>query len=299
LRTDHTLERDTMKTGTPFRFASLLLCSVLGTGVATTAAAQSSSGAEGLLNDKWVINLGGFVVGSSVNANLNGQSSSNPEVDFDDSFGKANDATRIRGDLLWRITPEHRMRFMYFNNSQTRSRVLENDVQWGDYTFNSGSRAEFKNDFQVFELAYEYAFVRRPTYEVAASLGVHYMDLKLQLSGTASGIDANGNPFQGQATSKVSSLPAPLPVIGLRAGWVVAPDWYVDAQAQVFRVKVGAYDGNWSDLRLGATWMFHRNYGLGLGYNRFATKVDVDKNDFNGSLKLDYSGLQAYLTGSF
>jgi len=134
---------------------------------------------------------------------------------------------------------------------------------------------------------------------VAASLGVHYMDMKLQLSGTASGIDANGNPFQGQASTKVSSLPAPLPVIGLRAGWVVAPDWYVDAQAQVFRVKVGAYDGNWSDLRLGATWMFHRNYGVGLGYNRFATKVDVDKNDFNGSLKLDYSGLQAYLTGSF
>jgi hypothetical protein len=45
--------------------------------------------------------------------------------------------------------------------------------------------------------------------------------------------------------------------------------------------------------------MFHRNYGVGLGYDRFATRVDVSKNDFDGRLKTSYSGLQAYLTGTF
>jgi hypothetical protein len=278
-----------MKSTSALRVGSLLLCSLLGGGVATSALAQSSSGAQGLLNDKWVINLGGFVYGTSLDARLNGQSSTNPGIDVDSTFGKADDATRVRADVLWRITPEHRVRVMYFDNSVTRSKVLANDVQWGDYTFLAGSRADFKQSFDALEFAYEYAFVRRPTYEVAASLGVHYI----------TGPGCATPPCVATATSKASALPMPLPVIGLRAGWVVAPNWYVDAQGQFFKVKVGDYDGNWSDLRVGATWMFHRNYGVGLAYNRFASNLDVTKTDFNGELKLGYSGAQVYLTGSF
>ena len=99
--------------------------------------------------------------------------------------------------------------------------------------------------------------------------------------------------------TKSSSLPAPLPVIGLRGGWVVAPQWYLDAQATFFKVNVDGYDGHWADLRLGATWMFSRHMGVGLGYNRFTTRVDVNRSDFNGRLNFGYSGVQAYLTGSF
>jgi hypothetical protein len=293
------IEEKTMQSRPAFKLSTLLLCGLLGAGVSSSALAQSASGAQGLLDNQWVFNLGMFVFNSALKANLNGQSVDNPEIDFDDTFGKARDANRVRGDVLWRITPAHHLRFMYFDNTNTRTRTLEEDIAWGDYTFLSGSSAKLRQKLQVFELGYEYAFLRSPTYEVAASLGVHYSELKLDLSGTANITDSEGNTTKAVASKKSSSLPAPLPVIGLRAGWVVAPDWYVDASAQFFRVKAGAYDGNWSDLRVGATWMFHRNYGVGLGYDRFATRVNVSKDDFDGRLKTSYSGLQAYLTGTF
>jgi len=279
-------------------FASLLLCGVFGATVAGPALAQSSSGAEGLLNDTLVFNLGAFVHQTSTEANLNGSSVNNPEVDFDESFGKADDATRVRADLLWRITPEHRLRFMYFDNSTSRSKALAEDVTWGDYTFLAGSNVEFQQEFKVYQLVYEWAFMRRPTYEVAASFGVHYFDLNLRLTGNATVTDSSGNTTTAASRSRESDLPAPLPVIGIRAGWVVAPNWYLDAQGQWLKANFDGYDGYWSDLRVGATWMFHRNFGVGLGYNRFFTNFDVEKNDFNGRLKLGYSGLQAYLTGT-
>ena len=288
-----------MKTRMSAKFASRLLLALLASGFAASATGQSLSGADGLLNDHWVISLGGFFLTTDTRANLNGQSSINPDIDFDREFGKAADSRRIRADALWRVTPEHHLRLMYFDNSTVRSKALESDLQWGDYTFILGATAEFRQKTQVLELAYEYAFVRRPSYEVAASVGVHYMDTKLQLSGTATFTDSAGHTTTASATTKVSSLPAPLPVIGLRWGWVLHPDWYLDVQGQVFKVKVGEYDGRWSDLRAGVTWMFHRNIGLGLGYNRFTTTLDVEKNDFDGRLKTGYSGLQAYLTGTF
>ena len=45
--------------------------------------------------------------------------------------------------------------------------------------------------------------------------------------------------------------------------------------------------------------MFTRNFGAGLGYNRWVTNVDVSRDNFNGSARFGYSGLQAYLTGTF
>lgn len=244
-------------------------------------------------------NVGGFLFTTDLRANLNGRSGANPEVDFDQTFGAAGNSRRARADLLWRITPEHHLRFMYFDNSRVRSRVLDKDLEWGDYTFQRGTGTELDERSQVLQFAYEYAFWRRLGHEMAAGVGVHYVKLDLQLSGIATFTDPSGNTTTASAATRANSLPVPLPVIGLRGGWVLARDWYVDAQAQVFAAKVGSVDGHWSDLRLGVTWMLGRRVGLGLGYNRFRSNLDVSRDDFEGSLKTGYSGLQAYLTGTF
>ena len=174
-----------MKSRISSRIGSLLLGSLLGVGASGSALAQSGGYAEGLLNNPWVFNLGGFIYQTSLDARLDGQSSQNPEVDFDETFGKADDSTRVRADVLWRITPTHRLRFMYFDNANSRTRVLDQDLVWGDYAFLAGSSATFKQEFNVYALSYEWAFVRNPTYELAASIGVPYLAMTLHLSGNA------------------------------------------------------------------------------------------------------------------
>jgi hypothetical protein len=264
------------------------------------ALAQSNAYAQGLLNDRFSISLGGFLVGTDVEAELNGRATGGQrEIDFERDFGLDNDASRVRLDGLWRITPKHRLRFMYFDTEDDGTRTLDRTINWGNYTFNVGATVSAESQFSIYELAYEYAFARQPTYEVAATIGIHYLETELKISGSATFTDENGNISAAQSTTRESSAPAPLPVIGLRAGWLVAPQWYVDAQAQFFKVELDEYDGTITDLRLAATWMFHRNIGIGLGYNYFVTDVDVERDSFNGSLKVGYSGLQLFVTGSF
>jgi hypothetical protein len=278
---------------------ALTAVALLAAGWACPGLAQPSSPAQALLDDNFVINVGAFVFQTDTKAQLNGQSVSNPEVDFDKSFGKPKDANRVRADALWRITTTHHAPLMYFNYDKSRSSTLADPIRWGDYTFQAGANVRSDSKFSILELAYEYAFMRQPSYEVAATIGVHYTDISLRFSGAATIANSNGTINQVAFASREASAPAPLPVIGLRGGWAVAPNWYVDAQGQYFQAKVGEVDGSISDLRVGATWMFSRHLGLGLGYNRFFTKVDVAKESFNGRLKFGYSGLQAYLTGSF
>jgi hypothetical protein len=261
------------------------------------ASGTASGQAQGLLDNRLVVNLGLFVVGTDVEANLNGQSVNNPAIDFDQTFGKARDATRGRLDVLWRINPRHHLRFLYFRNDSSRNRAIDRDIQWGDYTFQAGANVDSRIKYQIFELAYEYAFLRAPSYEVAVGAGLHVGRLTTRLSGNAAVTGAVGGAVSFQTQD--NSVTAPLPVVGLRGGWVAAPQIYLDAQAQVFKFRINDVDGHWTDLRIGGTWMFHEQLGVGVAYNRFFSRVDLDKTSFDGNLKFGYGGVQVFLTGTF
>jgi len=286
-----------MKAKRAFSFVSLGVCALLAAAFSNGAQAQGGP-AQTLLDGKVVGNLGAFFVGTDLKANLNGSTVNNPDVDFDKTFGDG-DSTRVRADLLWRVTPTHHFRFLYFDDSTSRRRVIDEDIVWGDNTFTAGGEVRSKNSFKIYELAYEYAFIRQPSFELNGTLGVHWMDLSIKLSGDAIITDENGNSTSVSGSSKTGSVSAPLPVLGVRAGWVVAPNVYLEAQGQYFKAKVNGYDGRVTDLRAGVTYMFTPNLGLGVGYNRFTTRVESDKEKFDGRLRFDYSGFQAYLTGAF
>ena len=275
-------------------------CLLAGTVLAAGAnVVQAQTPAESLLSNAFVFNLGGFIVTTDVKAHLDGVSTTNPEVDFNHTFGKASDATRVRLDGLWRITPRQHLRFMYFDDRNERDRVIDQDLHWGDYTFHAGADVNSKTKFNIAELAYEYAFLKEPTYEVAGSVGVHYTKLSLQLSGTATFTDANGVVSSSGFTSKDASAPVPLPVIGVRGAWAFAPNWVLDGSGQLFKADINGYDGRVTDLTANVTWMFNKNFGAGLGYNRFWTTVETTKSNFNGTVEFGYSGVQLFVTGTF
>lgn len=275
------------------RLSAVMACCAL---AAAPACAQSN--AQGLHDNSFVLNGGVFVFTADIKARLDGEFRNNQEIDFDESFGKADDSRRGRADLLWRINPKHHLRFLYFDNSNRRTKTIDEDLAWGDYVFQANAAVDVDTTFKVYALAYEYAFLRTPSYEVSASFGAHVTDLSLALSASGNVTGPGGQPVS-DAVTETGDLLAPLPMVGLRAGWVVLPNWYLDAQAQVFALSTNGWSGSWSDIRVGATWMFHKNFGIGLGWNRFANNVDVEKSSFKGSLKLRYSGVQAYLTGTF
>jgi len=273
----------------------------------SSAAAPSTSGAgspgQSLLDDRFVFTVGAFVVTSKINGSLSGSANTSEQnIDFDKQFGTDADQTRWRADVLWRITPRQHLRFSYFNNDVQRTRTIDQDLTWGDYTFLAGGQVSAETKLRVYELDYEFAFLRRPTYEIMAVAGIHLDDLTLKLSGNAAlTVDTPTGPVQEAAsfTTKSNSVSAPLPVLGLRANWVVSPHLCLDAAGELFAISYQGVNGNWSDLRAGATWMFNDHFGIGAGYDRYVQHVDLSKLSFSGRLNSGYQGLLIYVRGGF
>ena len=273
--------RRTRFRGEPVCVAALLCAAAAG------AARAQVSPAQALLDSAFVGSIGGFVVSTDTRARLNGSSSTNPDVDFDETFGNGSDSTRIRADALWRITPAHHLRFMYFDNTSDRSRNIERNVQWGDYTFQAGGRVEAQTKFRIFELAYEYAFMRQPDFELSGTLGVHYMDLKTRLSGNATITDGQGNVSVAasrprRAPCRAAAGDRPARRLGRRTAVVPRrPGPVLQGQDRRLR-RPSRGPARQRDLDV------QPELGLGVGYNRFVTTVDLEKDSFDGQARLGY-----------
>src|SRR5271170_4746405 len=179
---------------------SLMLIAAIGTAAAGVTYAQSdvyaqsdyAPPAEQLLKEPFILDVGLFVLGTTTKTSLNAQGVNNPEIDLNRTFGAGTDTKRFRLDGLWRITPRQHVEFMYFTNSISRTRDIGEDqpINWGDYQFSGNVTA--KNKISVYELGYEYAFVRTQTFELAASFGIHYTKTSIDISGQATLIGPAG-----------------------------------------------------------------------------------------------------------
>ncbi len=275
---------------TRWRYSRVSMASVV---LACATSARAGEAGRGLLNDRFTAVLGTFVVGTNTKLRVDGSAGeTGTEVNLERELG-FKDANRFRVDATWRFLKRHKVRGLYFSTAREHSATLDRDITVGDSTYPVTAEVRSRFSFKVAELAYEYAFLQRANYEMMASLGLHAVRVKFELSGEAT---ADGR--SGQLSTETASTSLPLPVIGLRGLWEFHRHWYLDGQGQYFALKLDDMDGHLSDVRLGVARMFGDHWGIGAGWNRFKVSVDLAKERFRGELGWEYSGALVYLSGS-
>lgn len=241
-----------------------------------------------ILGDSLYVAVGTFLVDTETTLRLEGDAGQQgTPIDWEKNFGEG-DVYRFRFDGFWRFADRHKLRALVFSSSRSRSTTFDEGIEWGGETFQPGGTIDGEIKFSIYELAYEYAFMRRESYEVAASVGVHYTDFKATLAGTATAA-GTGATAEGRI-EKSGDVGAPLPVIGLRGTWSLGKTFALDVSGQYFSLTYGDIDGNIQDYRLLLNWQPKSWLGIGVGYDRFSINVDVDSGDFRGTMDWKYQG---------
>lgn len=266
-------------------------------GVVLSLAAAPSAAADdvNLLETAGYLSLGTFINGSKLKIRLDGEAGeTGTEVDWDNTFGD-DDVTRFRLDGLWRFADRHYLRFLYTDYSRSRTATFDEDIEWGGETIPVGAEVRASLGFEIIELAYEYAFLKRENYELAGTLGLHYTTFDASLKATVTTPGGGGTAERGGT----ASVDAPMPVLGLRGMWNFGKNFYLDGQAQFFTLSIDNLDGDIINYRVALLWQPKKYVGLGVGYDYFKVDVDVEKNRFNGSMEWEYSGPQIFYNIAF
>lgn len=272
----------------------LFACAVL---LGCTSAHQAAAEGTGPLHDRFNLDLGTYFMSSdtTVRADSIEGIDLGTSLNLEDTFG-IGDETVFRLEGAWRFNERHKLRVMYFDSNRTARASATEEIRFDGEVFPVGVAVDVEFDFEILELAYEYDFLRRETYELGASIGIHRVAFK---TGLAAELIAPGPSLTETREADVVT-DAPLPVIGLRGNWNFAGDWYLQGHAQYFQIDYDGFDGRLVDYQMGVLWQFSRYIGVGVSYNLFDTSTDIDDGrDFQGHLDWKYEGGQAYLRATF
>lgn len=272
-------------THTPL-FARYLAALAL-TGITGPALAQD----RGPIDQNVQASLGGFFMNFDTSVRLDGEATgTGTDVDWESEFDLP-DHDRFRIDGFWRFAEHHKVRLMYFENNRSATETLTRDIDFGDTTYPASVQVDARMDTRIIELAYEYAFMKRENLELAGSIGIHNIRLEAALRGTT-----------GAGTAEVEEVAegdGPLPVVGVHFLWNMGANFYFDGLAQFFFAEIDNYDGSLQDYKVTVTWFPLKNFGVGVGFNQFVTRLSVDKDSFTGRMRVKYGGPLAFFTVGF
>ena len=251
--------------------------------------------APSILEDTFHVSLGTFVVDTDTKLRLDGEAGEQGRViDWERNFGEG-DVNRFRLDGYWRFAARHKLRALVFSSSRSASTTFDEDIEWGGETYPARAVIDGEIKFSIYELGYEYAFMRRDNFELDASIGLHYTDFEASLGAEVTG----GGTAANRRIDRSGNVGAPLPVLGLRGTWLLSRTFSIDVSGQFFSLTYGDIEGNVQDYRATFNWQPKRWLGLGIGYDHFSVDVDVDSDKFRGQMDWSYKGPMIFYNASF
>ncbi len=183
-----------------------------------------------------------------------------------------------------RVGERHRLRFDYFSLDRTGQTTLTSLIVFKDALLQVGDPVQTTLSLRTLGITYEYSFIHREKFELAATFGINDTDLSARARVATE--TRHVNETEDQA--------GPFPTFGLDSTYVLSKRFYVDARAQYFRMAVDHLTGSVGFYEFAALYRYRPNISLALGYT--ATRADVESRQprTGGYFDLDSKGPEAF-----
>lgn len=246
---------------------------------------------------KYRLDIGASVVSFDSKIGINSRDGSvDEEVDFEDKLGFD---TQVRMGFIngyWRMADRHRLSLLYVPIERTSEKTTGTDIVVDGDVIKAGAYVGASAKTHVFDIEYIYSYYKRPNLELGISAGIYWMNSLTELTAEGSVV------YEGETQEELVTgfqanqrLVAPLPLIGLSAGYEVTPKWLIHAYARYFDITVSDVYGRVVSLSLKTEYFFTDHFALGAALTTFGVDVEHSGVIFFNTLNYEYQGLQAYI----
>lgn len=273
------------------RAAMVLMAAVL---VASPALADF-----GDVPDHIQVSLGGTAADLVTSASLVPESvGAGASVDFESLFNIPGSKQAARLDGFWRFGERSYIDFGYVQFNRSGSRQIDEDVTWGDVTFDAGAFVTAKFDTRFPYAAYRYDFLHEDKVKISGTAGISYMRVAPSLSATGNVTGPEG-PIDG-SVDEGTDIQFPVPLAGLRLDWVLRDRLFAEFFVRFLQLNAGSFNGGMRESSARLKWHFTRHVGASVGFDSTTLRIkEYEKNDKKLKFIYDVSGVSAYLNVAF
>lgn len=261
----------------PFRVKTVACASIIA--LLLPAASVLADESENEDFNKLSISLGVFFTDRESTSRLKG-SVGNPgtPIDLEGDLGLNRNDNVFRIDGYYRFNDRHRIDVSVFDLSRDKTRVIDEEIEWGDTIYPIDARIKAEFDVAIYKLAYTWSFMRREKGYLGLTAGLYIGSFGASLRETQLG------------SVESDSLTAPLPVFGLRGEYELSEKWTLRASSEIFAIEYEEYDGRLVDSYIGVDYQLWDSAAIGLGINSVTLDIDVDRPKFDGNFDWRYDG---------
>ncbi len=267
------------------REARIVLIAAVAWSFVLVVGVSSAFAEEEAFPDRFMLRLGGYNVRDS-NTIVRLDANNLPVgtyINFSETLGGETTATVARMDGFYRFNEKHGLGFSWYALKFTGSRTLGQAIDWGGILFPQNQPVTSEIRFDVYKLNYQYSLFHNKEAELAATFGFHI--LKASVGITAPGIGESVN----------EAVTAPLPVLGLSAGYNFTPRLSAFYTYQWFFVNYqDKIKGGLQDFLIGMEYRIFRHFSLGAAYNRFALNLDSKGDSTTLHVDTNWNGGMLY-----
>jgi len=145
----------------------------------------------------------------------------------------------------WKLSGE------YFGLRNRGGRVLEENLQWEDFTLQEGSYVSAGLNFNIYRVYVGRIFTRGQKHEFGGGLGFHLMNVRTFIEGEF--LTSEGDIGFEKSTK---SITIPLPNLGLWYFYAPTTKLALTLRADVFAISINEFSGSLWDLTPGLSYQF-------------------------------------------
>jgi hypothetical protein len=259
---------------------------------------QTDGDKNPMLTDRFLARAALFIPARTVQVGAEGNIPSNNlgDIDFDESFGIGGTQNTLNFDFIWRFSRNKfwSVRGQYFRVASEGGAVLEQDIEWQDYTFQAGSSVTAGYGLSLYRIFFGRVISTGQKHELGGGLGIHGLNTYAFIEGEAFINDIS----TGFRRERVNGF-LPLPNIGVWYIWAPTPKWAFSATVDWFGIKIGDYSGGLWNLSPGVTFQAFKNIGFSANYHYLNYYANVTQNSWNGSFDMTFKGPSFGVTANF
>lgn len=235
--------------------------------------------------EKLEIRAGAFIIrNADTNLVLVGQNSGvGVALDLDSALGLNSSADSPRLDIQYKFTPEHGINFSYYPVNRKGSKVLLQDIIIDGEVFLQGAEVSTTFNTASYNLAYNYTLFNHNKIRLDAKAGLNITTFQF-------GINSKSDDLNERFVAT-----APLPTFGFTIKYKVYNKLYLRTNWELFFLSYEEYSGTQTEMSLSLEHQTFKSFGFGAGINKYFLKLNLDQDDFAGTIENSYTGYLVYM----
>ena len=250
------------------------------------------------LTSTWIVRLGGSMSADDTTLAWSPKGLGGTIILVEDTLGLDESDGNFFLGVAYHFNRRHSVELMANQVKRSAKRILDEEIEWGDYIFRAQGEIESELNVGLLGLKYKYDFSDSGRLNSGFSVGLSTFDIEAMIAGEARIDDGTGEEWI-EGIVEGADVIAPVPQIGFFLDYAATAKWLIRFSTEILDLNISGHSGRVLQSSLAAEYWFTGSFGASINLSSIDLEYRGEKSHEKFGVAYKVNSLGAYLSWAF